>query len=169
MANVITATLPEQIQNVQGTTAILQLNIPASQGIGYLPNSDIAFYPFGLGTSPVSVVPSTEVWRLIDVVIYSSITPDIILGLVVNGQNQPFAVDLNTVVVSGSSSRVHPINPYLDIPANSTFNFTAYLTQANGTSAQTINVSVIMQRIPLAVYLASQGATGVGASHVLSL
>ncbi len=168
MANVIVASLPEQIQNVQGTTATLQLNVPASQGIGLLPNSDVNFYPFGLASSPVSVVPSTEVWRITDMVIYSAITPDIIIGMTVNGQNQPLSVDLNTVVISGSSSRIHPINPYLDIPANSTFNFTAYLTAANGTTAQTINVSVVMQRIPLSVYLGQSGAT-VSSGHLLSL
>ena len=157
--NSVSATLPEQIQNVQGTTATLQLSVPASQPIGLLPNSDVAFYPFGLAVSAVNVVPSTEVWRLINMVVYSALTPDIMVGLVVNGQNQPLSVDLNTVVIQGNSSRINAINPYMDLPANSTFNFTAYLTAANGSTAQTINVSVVMQRIPLAVYLASTGSS----------
>ena len=161
-----TATLPEQLQNVQGTTATLQLSIPASQGAGALPNADIGFYPFGLALSAVNVVPSTEVWRLMDMVIYSEITPDIMVGLTVNGQNQPLSVDLNTTAVSGASDRIKSIDPYLDIPANSTFNFTAYLTADNGTTAQTINVSVKMQRIPLAVYL---GSSQKSSGHLLSL
>ncbi len=162
MAN---ATLPETITQVQGTTAVLQLSVPASQGIGSLPLSDIAFYPYGLANQPVSVVPSTEVWRIEDLGINSTITPDIVVGLVVNGIQQPLAVDLNSAVFT-NSGRLNPVSPYIDIPANSTFNFTAYLEQANGSTAQTINVLVKMTRIPLSVYLMRSNAT---AGHLFTL
>lgn len=169
--NVQAAVLTEGLMYQQGTTAVLQLSIPASQPAGLLPNSDVAFYPFGMQNAPVNVVPSTEVWRLQDIVTYSAVTPDIYIGLNASGSVQPLNVDLNTVVIQGSSSRMYPISPYIDMVANTTFNFTAYLSADNGTTAQTINVSIKMERIPLNVYLASvnKAPANSGISHWFNL
>jgi hypothetical protein len=164
------ATLPESLMNPQGTTAELVVNIPASQGIGLLPQSDINFYPYGLSFPAVSVVPSTEVWRIEDLGTTSAVNPDVLISIIINGQNQPIAVDLNTAVFS-NSGRLNPVSPYIDILPNSTFAFSVYLISTNGATAQTYNVSVKMVRIPLSVYTGTANGTTKSptSSHMLSL
>ena len=150
------AVLPNELTQPQGAVGVLQVSIPASQGIGSLPQSDIAFYPFGLAQGSTTQTPSTEVWRLKDVRVIASQTTDFYVGLIVNQITQPLNFDVNSVV-SGTNGVVNPIEPMIDIPSNMLFQFTAYLSTANGTVAQTTNINIYFERIPLSLYLATNG------------
>ncbi|MEM3844883.1 MAG: hypothetical protein QXU98_04190 [Candidatus Parvarchaeota archaeon] len=150
------AVLPNELTQPQGAMGILQVSIPASQGVGVLPQSNVLFYPFGFNKGYYSQTPSTEVWRIKNIRVSSAQTTDFYIGLVVNSVDQPMNVDVNSVV-AGTNGVVDPIDPYIDIPSNMLFNFTAYLPVANGSTAQTTNVNIYYERIPLALYMATNG------------
>lgn len=150
------AVLPNELTQPQGTTGILQVSIPASAPIGVLPSTDINFYPYGFNKGAYTQTPSTEVWRIKNMRIGTSQTTDFYVGLEVNGVTQPMNVDINSIV-SGTNGVVDPVDPYIDIPANLQFYFTVYLPVANGSTAQTTNINIYFERIPLSLYLATNG------------
>jgi hypothetical protein len=107
-------------------------------------------YIYGLSQPAVTsfVVPSSEMWHLVDIYISSSLSIDAQFQLVVNGIVQPLVIELNSTIVT-NSARVKLPTPFTILP-NQTISTNFLIYTANGaTTSVTENCFLVFVRQPL--------------------
>ena len=105
------------------------------------------------GLNPAQV-PSNQKWFILNFEVASSVTPDFLFSMKVNGVNQPMSLDANTTVPtnSGRVQLSEAINGYaaaIEISPSSTVEVSYYTLAANGTSAVTYTAYMSVLLVPV--------------------
>lgn len=124
-------------------------NVPASAAAGTLVQGTISRVVGQPSTSTVNP-PITELWAVTDFYTTSTVTPDAQIQLVVNNTVQPTQPDLNSCLISNQNKFKIPIGQEILIEPSSPVYINAYLLAANGSTAQTYTLYVVVIRKSIA-------------------
>lgn len=129
----------------QTTTIIASFSVPANAAAGSLIAGNLTFSTF---TPPQSVivVPSTEVWSIIDIYTIGSVTPDAMLVMYINGRPQDTMPNLNSLNLNLLTR--FKLAEAIKLAPTFTFNVAISLLAANGATAQTYYVYFSVVRAP---------------------
>ena len=142
MPNVISLNYA-QPANMQATAAIAD---SAASGTVYT----ATVYPYGTTSAGLTtvVVPSNEVWHLLNATVPSSQATDYNIGFIVNGLTQPILIEANAVIVTNSARYSLPTS--LVFPPNSNFQVQITTLAATGsTGGFTATFYLNFMRVPV--------------------
>ncbi len=132
----------------QTTVMPISGTLAASAGAGTVVTTSIqAFGPSSPATQSVNV-PITEVWKIIDMYVIGSYTPDAIMQLFINGYQQNINPDLNSMNLNLLTR--FKLAQSVVLPPASTWFVNLVSTAANGTSAVTYTLYYTVVRAPYA-------------------
>lgn len=138
---------PVSLNSPQQNFANATFTVPASAPAGSILNCTL--YPFGYSQASTAsfVIPSNEVWNLLEIYVGESLAVDAQPIFYVNGQTQPFSINLNATI-SSNSARVPVLTPIAFDPGI-TLQMSVVTTEANSaTTAVDEAFNMLFVRVP---------------------
>lgn len=135
--------LNSPMQNFANAT----FSVPASAPAGTIAQCTIYPYGYSQASTASFTIPSNEVWNLLELYVDSTLSVDAQPIFYVNGQTQPFSINLNATI-SSNSARVPVLTPIAFDPGV-VVQLSVVTTEANtATTAVNEAFNLLFVRVP---------------------